>query len=88
MAEKLSKEGKLFESLLSVSKQWVNGNFTATSYKATYPIAFQQACYVAVANDVGSGCKVLGISGISVTTYCIYQLDANVTWFRAIFVGY
>jgi hypothetical protein len=68
-------------------KQWVNGNFTATSYKATYPIAFQEKCYIAVANDVGSGCKVLGISGTSTTNYCICQNNENNTWFGAIFIG-
>lgn len=67
--------------------QWVNRSLTATSYKATYPIAFQQACCIAVANDVGSGCKALGISGISTTNYCIYQNDENNTWFGAIFIG-
>lgn len=77
----------MFESLLSVFKQWINENFTTTSYKATYPIAFSKKCYVAVANDLGGGCKILGILGISVTTYCIYQPDANATWFGAIFIG-
>ncbi len=87
MAARSNKAGKVFESLLSVFKQWINENFTTTSYKATYPIAFSKKCYVAVANDLGGGCKILGILGISVTTYCIYQPDANATWFGAIFIG-
>ena len=76
--------GSLFGGLII---QWVNGNFTVASYKAVYPISFSKKCYVAVANDLGKGCKVLGISGISTTNYCIYQENENGTWFGAIFIG-
>lgn len=53
MAEQLSKEGKLFESLLSVFKQWViTGNDPGGAGGAVtqLPIAFSESPFLVIAN--------------------------------------
>lgn len=74
-------------SLLSGFKQWVNRDFAAVSSIESFPIVFNSFCYVCVANDVGGGCKSLGISATSKTNYTVYQPANNATWYGAIFLG-
>lgn len=68
-------------------RQWVNRDFADVSSIESFPIVFNSFCYVCVANDVGGGCKILGISATSKTNYTVYQPTNNATWYGAIFLG-
>ena len=67
--------------------QWVKGKFTKESSIMSFPLAFNSWCYACVANDLGQGCKILGISASSKTAYNVYQPVANDTWYGAVFLG-
>lgn len=67
--------------------QWVKRDFASTSSIESFPLAFNSLCYACVANDLGGGCKILGISATSKTQYEVYQPTNNATWYDAIFLG-
>ena len=67
--------------------QWVKRDFASTSSIESFPLAFNSLCYACVANDLGGGCKILGISATSKTQYEVYQPTNNATWYGAIFLG-
>lgn len=67
--------------------QWVKRDFSSTSSTVAFPLAFTSSCYACVANDLGGGCKILGISATSKTAYTVYQPTNNATWYGAIFLG-
>lgn len=66
MAEKLSKEGKLFESLLSVSKQWGKLDYYGTGDGVAYtPPLTTTTIILGVAGD-NSGVHPVGINEVNV----------------------
>lgn len=69
------------------NKQWISALDEATSSVGSLPIPFPNKCFACSANDVGDACMSLGIQA-STSNYTVYQSIANLTFFKAIFIGY
>ena len=69
MAEKLSKEGKLFESLLSVSKQWVMVKFNEQAVVAVVPPIAYTKCLAGIISDTGTARINYGFDASTLQAY-------------------
>lgn len=73
MAEKLSKEGKLFESLLSVFKQWgLAVNQQTNVEEILLPISYSNAQFFAVAIDYGMEGKAYGVGNFDIKSFSVH----------------